>query len=136
MKIRDLRYIYNSRVDFVDIWVSMLLLMTGIILVSSNPLETIKGRFLIIEIYNNLTRNGLSSISLGFFSIFVGIMNTVRILLPFKLNIYCATLMKTLTFSVFVLLFFTVVGNPPMPVATTFYFMVSLLTLDNIMRTR
>lgn len=127
IRIRPLKYIYNSRVDFIDLWVSVLSILTGIVLMLNNPLET-------ISVYENLTKSGITSSRLGAFSLLVGSANVAKIFFPIRPNIYLTLILKVLSFSIFCLLFFTVVGNPPLPVSTVFYFMVAGLSLDNIIR--
>lgn len=41
IKIRPLSYVYNSRVDFIDAWISVLTILTGIILITNDPIENL-----------------------------------------------------------------------------------------------
>lgn len=126
---RPLSYIYNSRIDFIDAWLAILTIISGVILIVNDPLE-------IVPFYNTMIVNGVSSDRLGSFSVFIGVSNFIRILLPFKTNIILATVMKALSLIVYLILFITVCENPPLPLPTGFFLMVSLLSFDNLMRTK
>lgn len=81
--------IYNSRVDFIDVWLNVLTTLMGILLIYYNPFEN-------IQYYHFLNRHNISSDGLGWFCFFVGIVNLLRVVLKRKTNIYFTSLMKCL----------------------------------------
>lgn len=128
-RFRKLSYIYNSRVDFIDLWISSISFLIGVVLLLCQPIESIPS-------YHFLISSGIHSKNLGFFAIFVGLSSIIRILLPFKVNVLISTLMKTFSLGLFVLLSLSVLGNPSLPISIIFYFAVSLLAFDNLVRTK
>lgn len=62
-KIRKFCYIYNSRIDFVDFWLCLYIIATGIVCLYYHPLENIP------NVYTNLTGSGMTSNKLGVFSL-------------------------------------------------------------------
>lgn len=61
LRFRRFCYIYNSRVDFVDFWLCLYIVTTGMVCLYSHPLEN-------IPVYTNLTERGISSNELGVFT--------------------------------------------------------------------
>ena len=128
-KIRPFHYIYNSRVDFVDFWLILYILTSGIILFISQPLEN-------IPVYTNLTNQGITSYELGAYALLVGTMNLVRLFTPFRLFcIYSTVFLKCLMLSFFFLMLFGILGNPVLPLTTGYLSVACLLSFDNIRRT-
>lgn len=121
-------YIYNSRVDFIGGWLSLLVFILGVYLLIVQPVEK-------IEYYHFLAEQGFGSNSLGSFSTLVGMSNIIRIFVPVKTNLYVTIGMKCLTLSICLLMFFSIISNAVIPIASIFYGMVSLLALDNVKRT-
>jgi hypothetical protein len=120
-------YIYNSRVDFIDGWLSFLVFILGIYLLIVQPVEK-------IEYYHFLEEQGFGSIVLGSFSTLVGLSNIIRIFVPVKTNIFLTVAMKCLTLAICLLMFFSILANTVVPIASIFYGMVSILAFDNVKR--
>jgi hypothetical protein len=129
LPIRRFCYIKNSKLDFVDFWLCLYIITTGIVCVYSHPLENIP------DVYTNLTGEDITSNELGLFALVVGIMNLVRLFCPFKLPIVVACLGKCVMLSVFLLLLFGIVGKPVLPLTSGYLVVAILLSLDNIRRT-
>lgn len=72
---------------------------------------------------------------LGTFSTLVGLSNIIRIFVPVKTNLYVTIGMKCATLSISLLMFFSILANAGIPIASIFYGMVSLLAFDNVRRT-
>lgn len=120
--------IYNSRICFVDFWLTIYILSTALICLSSHPLEN-------IAVYTNLTNNGVSSVLLGYFLEGIGISNLFRLFLVKKVSIYLTVLLKSLMLFSFVLLLFGIIGNPVLPLTTGYLTVACLLSIDNIIHT-
>lgn len=128
LRFRRFCYIYNSRVDFVDFWLCLYIVTTGMVCLYSHPLEN-------IAVYTNLTERGITSNGLGVFSLSIGLLNLIRLYIPFKPSIIVACFGKCLMLSVFLLLLFGILGNPVLPLTTGYLTVAILLSLDNIRRT-
>lgn len=126
--IRNFKYIYHSRIDFVDFWLCMYIVSTGLVCLFSKPLEN-------IPVYTNLTNRGISSIHLGLFAVLVGSLNLLRLFLPFKMPIVITIFEKCLMLFFFILLLFAILGNNVLPLTTGYLSIAILLSLDNIKRT-
>jgi len=120
--------IYNSRVHFVDFWLTIYILTTAFICLFSRPLEN-------ISVYTNLTDNGVTSELLGYFLISIGLFNLLRLLLVKKVSIYITILLKSLMLFSFALLLFGILANPVLPLTTGYLTVACLLSIDNIIHT-
>ena len=60
--IRDWRFIYNSKIDFVDLYLSLTILLLGVHLLVKQPIQQITHYHFLIE--NNITSMGLGVASL------------------------------------------------------------------------
>lgn len=129
LRLRRFCYIYNSRVDFVDFWLCLYIITTGMVCLYSHPLENIP------TVYTNLTDRGITSNGLGLFALIIGSLNLIRLYIPFKPPIIVACFGKCLMLSVFLLLLFGILGNPVLPLTTGYLSVAILLSLDNIRRT-
>lgn len=127
-KIRPLYYVYNSRIDFTDAWMNCTLILMGLILLLTESLEK-------VDHYTFLVQKGITSNGLGIYSLCIGGMNLIRIFLPFKPNIFLSSVLKSLTLSVFTLIFIVVLTAQIDPISIAFYFMLILLAFDNLIRT-
>lgn len=128
LRLRQFCYIYNSRIDFVDFWLCLYIVTTGMVCMYSHPLEN-------IPVYTNLTERGITSNGLGLFSLSIGLLNLIRLHLPVKTPIVISIFGKCLMLSVFLLLLFGILGNPVLPLTTGYLTVAILLSLDNIRRT-
>jgi hypothetical protein len=95
LRLRRFCYIYNSRVDFVDFWLCLYIITTGMVCLYSHPLENIP------TVYTNLTDRGITSNGLGLFALIIGSLNLIRLYIPFKPPIIVACFGKCLMLSVF-----------------------------------
>ena len=128
LRLREWQYIYHSQIDFIDFWLNLLMVFLGIHLLYYHPVEK-------IQYYHFLVEKGITSIQLGLTSLFFGIINLIRILIPYKTNIVLVVAMKCTTLAICSLMFLNIIYNSVVPIAAVFYGMVSVLALDNIRRT-
>ncbi len=74
MILRKIRYIYRSQSDFIDLWLSLVVLVTSIYMSCCGPLEKI--------IYYQAICEHVSSFYLGSLGIFISSANIIKIFYP------------------------------------------------------
>jgi hypothetical protein len=127
MKLRQFCYIYNSRKDFIDLWLCIYLLMTGIVCVFHED----KGL-----IYSDIETNiSVSQYQFGILAIMLSFVNLIRLFLNFKLPDSVILFTKCLTLAFFCFCFLKVVSTLSLPLTASYLLIVILLSLDNIRRT-
>lgn len=125
---REFKYIYRSRIDFVDFYLCLHLIFTALVLLIAHPLEHLK-------VYTNLTDSGITSSILGGYIGVIGALNLLRVFAPVKPWCLLAVAMKCLMLMIFCYLLFGILGNPVLPLTTGILFTLCLLSTDNILRT-
>lgn len=126
---REFKYIYESRIDFVDLYICLNVLLTAIVLVVSSPLEN-------IAVYTNITQHGVTSKTLGSSIFVIGLFNLLRVFSPIKPWCIMAVAMKCTMLMIVSYLLFGILGNPVLPLTTGILFSLCLLSIDNILRTK
>lgn len=127
--IRDFSYIYNSKIDYIDLWVNLTLMVFGIHFALFNPME-------VQSYYHYMVDRGFTSEKVGIICCFFGFTNIIRILLPIRATVFISLITKSLSLFVLLSLLLTVIHDNLVPPVLVFYLMVSLLYFDNIMRTK
>ena len=126
---REFKYIYESRIDFVDFYLSLHLIFTALVLLIAQPLEH-------IAVYTNITKSGVGSIGLGWYILVIGLLNLLRVFAPVKPWCILAVAMKAMMLMIFMYLLFGILGHPVLPLTTGILFTLCLLNIDNILRTQ
>lgn len=126
---REFKYIYESRIDFVDLYICLNLIFTAIVLLFSSPLEH-------IAVYTNITKHGVTSKMLGCWILIASTFNLLRIFSPIKPWCILSVAMKCTMLMLVSYLLFAILGNPVLPLTTGILFSLCLLSIDNILRTK
>ena len=125
---RKFQYIYVSRIDFVDFYLCLNLLVTAGVLWYGRPLERLSA-------WAMIAHTGVTSVELGGFMFVVGLLNMIRVFAPVKPWVPLAVFMKCLMLGVFCFLALGSVGGPNLLVSTGIMWSLVALSLDNISRT-
>jgi hypothetical protein len=128
-KPREFHYVYNSRIDFVDFCLSIGLLFTSIILIHQKPIENIA------SVYKNFANTGVTSVAFGTYMLVIALLNIARIFAPAKPWVILSVFMKCVVLLVYSYMLFGIIGNPVLPLTTGIFFVLCLISVDNIFRT-
>lgn len=129
LSMRKLCYVYNSRTDFIDLWITTLILIMSIEMLVAHPIE-------VISTYHDILKAGASSKFLGITGLILSILNYLRIFYPRKPPIGLTVGLKCFNFGLCLFMFLSMLHNDVIPLSAILYGMVSLLIFDNIKRTR
>lgn len=127
--IRPWCYIYNSKVDLYELWLSSLLFLLGIHAFLTDPL-TRTWHYSLLKEYN------VSSTLLSSICISVSTVSIFKVFLCFKINIWVDILLKSAMFFIFTLLALSSAKFSLFHTISIFYCMVSILTLIIIIKTK
>lgn len=108
--------------QLLDLWLSCLIFILGIHILSFQPIENI------IQ-YHSLLDHNITSNRLGGFSLFVGLMSIIKIMLSVPIHPIISAFLQCCNLLVCLLVFFSVIDNDIIPMGAIYYGMVSLLSI-------
>lgn len=122
--LRSLKYLINSSHDQLDILLNVPLFVIGIYFIASN--NSLDASYSFFQNFN-ITEE------LGIFFFVSGILNVIRLVMPWRINPYIVVIIQSLTIFCWLLLTFSVSISPTIPTFT--YGTFSLASIFSLLRT-
>lgn len=129
LKIRPWIYIRSSRLDLLDMWLSVLFIFLGIQIYQIDGVEH-------VWYYEPMTKYGITSAMLAFSFLFLGVLNLVKLLIEIKPNIVFDLSMKLLMMSFLISMSFATMKYSVFHIVSIFYSMTSFLSFILISKTK
>lgn len=126
--VRTWFYVFHSRIDFCDLWLSVLFVALGTQMGAVNPVDT-------TWYYQPASSLGLTSEILSFLFTTIGAVNIVKIFYPSKPNLTFDLILKVAMFFLLVLMALSTMRYSAFHIVSIFYSMLSVLSASLIVRT-
>ncbi len=126
--VRTWGYVFHSRIDFCDLWLSVLFVALGTQMGAVDSVDT-------TWYYNPVSSLGLTSEILSFLFTTIGVVNIFKIFYPSKPNLTFDLVLKVAMFFLLVLMALSTMRYSAFHIVSIFYAMLSVLSASLIVRT-
>ena len=126
--IRPWCYIYNSKIDFCDFWLSLLFVILGLQMSSFEPFDKIR-------YYEPTVSLGINPLFISLSFLFLGLTNLIKILFPKKPILSLDLTIKLLMFFLLVMMSLATMKYSVFHILSIFYGMSAAISASVIFRT-